>query len=114
MAEKKVTKKKEEKVNFDFEKGILGRVVTEKSFSQADSDAKYSFYVEKGTNKIEAKKLIEKKFSVKVKKINLITVPGKLKKMRTVKGVNVKRHQDKKKVIFTLVGKDKIKNFTEI
>ncbi len=112
---KKEDKKKQEpKTDFNFESGIKGRVVTEKSFDQADALKKYSFYIDRDMNKIEARKMIEKKYSVKVAKVNVITVPGKLKRTRTTKGINVKRHQDRKKVVFTLEGKDEIKNFTQI
>lgn len=108
------TKIKVKEPDFIFDKIIKSRVVTEKSFNSADQMKKYTFYLEADKNKLEAKKIIENKYNVKVAKINIITVPGKLKKTRTVKGMLIKRYPDRKKVVFTLNDKDEIKNFTQI
>lgn len=117
MAKEKAKVKSKTKVkepDFIFDKIIKSRVVTEKSFNNADQLKKYTFYLEGDKNKLEAKKIIENKYKVKVAKINIITVPGKLKKTRTVKGMQIKRYPDRKKVMFTLNEKDEIKNFTQI
>ncbi len=119
MAKEKVkaktkVKAKVKEPDFIFDKVIKSRVITEKAFNNADQMKKYTFYLESGENKIEAKKIIENKYKVKVAKINIITVPGKLKKTRTVKGMQIKRYPDRKKVVFTLKDKDEIKNFTQI
>lgn len=57
-------------------------LITEKSaILQADQN-KYIFKVAKDANKIEVKQAVEKIYDVKVTKVNLMNVRGKLKRVR--------------------------------
>jgi large subunit ribosomal protein L23 len=70
---------------------------------------KYTFLVPRGVNKIEARKIIEEKYKVKVKNINSIVRVGKLK--RDWKSNKKKRNSDMLKMVFTLKKGDKIDEF---
>lgn len=58
---------------------------TEKGAAQA-KDNKYLFSVERGANKIEIRKAVERLYKVKVRDVNTIRMPGKLKRVRTALG----------------------------
>ena len=60
---------------------IIRPILTEKSNLLTESQNKYFFEVSLGSNKIEIKKSIEKRFNVKIKKINTINCKGKNKNM---------------------------------
>ncbi|MDX2050616.1 MAG: 50S ribosomal protein L23 [Rickettsiaceae bacterium] len=72
-------------------------VVTEKSSLQGEN-GKYSFVVSKDATKENVAKAVEKIFTVKVKKVNIIILPGKTKRFKGVLG----KRQDLKKAIVTL------------
>jgi large subunit ribosomal protein L23 len=55
-------------------------VVTEKSASMQSMRNQFTFEVASGANKIEVKKAIETLFSVKVLKVNMISMRGKQKR----------------------------------
>jgi large subunit ribosomal protein L23 len=55
-------------------------VVTEKSTSMQALRNQFTFEVAPSTNKVEVKKAIEALFSVKVVKVNIVTLPGKQKR----------------------------------
>lgn len=84
-------------------------VISEKSYAMANAENKYTFLVPGGFNKIDLKKEIEKRYKVKVEKVNSIVRPGKMKRdWRTNK---LRRKSDKTKMIFTLKKGDKIDEF---
>ncbi len=84
-------------------------IISEKSYSLANSANKYTFFVDRGINKIEAKKAIEVKYKVKVISVNSIVKLGKLKRdLRTYKS---RRVSDMMKIIVTLKKGDKIDEF---
>ena len=58
---------------------------TEKGAAQA-VDNKYLFSVERGANKIEIRKAVEELYKVKVRDVNTVRMPGKLKRVRSVQG----------------------------
>tara|TARA_Y100000817_G_C16520362_1_gene395283 strand:+ start:83 stop:397 length:315 start_codon:yes stop_codon:yes gene_type:complete len=93
----------------DINKIIIGPLLTEKGATLTESLNKYLFKVEKASNKIEIKKAIENKFNVKVKKVSIINVKGKMKSMSVKSSGRTIRTQGKKsswkKAIVTL-GKD--------
>ena len=93
----------------DINKIIIGPLLTEKGATLTESLNKYLFRVEKASNKIEIKKAIESKFNVKVKKVSIINVKGKMKSMSVKSSGRTIRTQGKKsswkKAIITL-GKD--------
>lgn len=55
-------------------------VVTEKSTSMQAMRNQFTFEVATSANKVEVKKAIEALFSVKVVKVNIVTLPGKQKR----------------------------------
>ena len=90
----------------DINKIIIGPLLTEKGATLTESLNKYLFKVEKASNKIEIKKAIENKFNVKVKKVSIINVKGKMKSMSVKSSGRTIRTQGKKsswkKAIVTL------------
>lgn len=73
---------------------ILRRpLVTEKSTMLKDEKNEYIFEVAKHATKPEIKKAVEKAFKVNVIKVNVITIPGKSKRMggRVIKGLPWKK-----------------------
>ena len=59
---------------------ILKPVLTEKGYDGI-ADKKYTFIVKKDANKTQIKIAIEQMFGVKVKSVNTLNRPGKLKRM---------------------------------
>lgn len=55
-------------------------LVTEKSASMQERSNKFSFEVTSAANKREVKKAVETLFSVKVTKVNMISVPSKTRR----------------------------------
>ena len=90
----------------NIDKVIIGPLLTEKGSILTESLNKYLFKVEKSSNKIEIKKAIENKFNVKVDKVAIINVKGKLKSMSVKSSGRTIRTQGKKsswkKAIITL------------
>jgi large subunit ribosomal protein L23 len=76
---------------------IFKPVVSEKSYL-LNEEGKYSFFVDKRSNKSEIKNAIEKLFSVKVAKVNTLNKAGKVKRNRLGTGVE----NSVKKAIVTL------------
>ena len=93
----------------DINKIIIGPLLTEKGAVLTESLNKYLFKVEKGSNKIQIKKAVESRFNVKVKKVAIVNVKGKLKSMSVKSSGRTIRTEGKKsswkKAIVTL-GKD--------
>ena len=90
----------------------LQPVVSEKSYSLANAQNKYTFLVDGKANKIEVAAEVEKKYKVKVEKVNSIVRPGKLR--REYKTNKKYRDEDITKVIVTLKKGDKIDEFLNI
>lgn len=84
-------------------------VITERTYDMANALNKYTFLVQRGVNKIEASKVVEEKYKVKVESINSIVRPGKLK--RDWKSNKKRRNSDMLKMVFTLKKGDKIDEF---
>ena len=85
---------------------ILAPVITEKSMAGI-ADKKYTFKVAKDANKIEIAEAVEKLFSVKVAKVNTISVRGKEKRMGRYSGYTASW----KKAIVTLKADSKAIEF---
>ena len=81
---------------------ILKPVISERSMDDAQNK-KYTFKVQKDSNKTQIKLALEEVFGVEVKKLNIINVKGKKKRM----GKSVGRTSDTKKAIVTLTPKSK-------
>lgn len=69
-----------------------------------DKNNQYAFVVDSIANKIEIKRAVELKYSVKVLEVNTLTVRGKTKRMGRFAG----KRPDWKKAIVTLKAGDKI------
>jgi large subunit ribosomal protein L23 len=76
---------------------IIRPWITEKTMAMKDRK-KYTFVVDKNSNKTEIKNAVEKIFGVKVDKVNTINMRGKKKRV----GVHEGRRPDWKKAIVTL------------
>jgi len=90
----------------DYRDIIIKPVVTEKTMNLL-ADNKYTFLVDKKSNKTEIKNAIEDIFKVKVEKVSTIIVKGKPKRMGKFEG----RRSDRKKAIISLKAGQKIKLF---
>ena len=73
-------------------------LVTEKSTRQREGQNLYHFEVDRQANKIEIKRAVEQLFRVKVKRVNVSRVRGKVKRL----GRNVGRCPDWKKAVVLL------------
>jgi len=87
---------------------IIKPIVTEASMN-AMADKKYTFVVDKKSNKTEIKNAVESIFGVKVASVNTMNMLGK--KKRT--GVHVGKRPDWKKAIVTLTEDSKTIEFFE-
>ena len=76
---------------------ILEPIITEKT-ANMEADGKYAFKVANKANKTEIKSAIEKKFNVKVEKINIVNSHPKKKRVGKYTGMTSKY----KKAIITL------------
>jgi len=85
---------------------ILRPVISEKSFA-AEEAGKYIFHVAAAANKDLIKKEIESLFKVEVKNVNIINVPGKLKRVGRIFG----KRSDVRKAIVTIKKGQEIKEF---
>ncbi|RKY89904.1 50S ribosomal protein L23 [candidate division KSB1 bacterium] len=88
-------------------KTILFPLVTEKITLISEKENKYGFEVDPRANKIDIAKRIEERFEVKVEKVNVMNVKGKLKRMGRFQG----RRKKRKKAIVTLKKGYKIELF---
>ncbi|MBT9152981.1 MAG: 50S ribosomal protein L23 [Firmicutes bacterium] len=87
---------------------LIRPVVTEKAVKLAQSENKYTFYVNPKSNKIEIKKAVEDLFKVHVQDVNTANVKGKKKRVgRSPEGYRPNR----KKAIISLRPGDKIEIF---
>lgn len=81
-------------------------LITEKSAVQ-QAEGKYAFEVAKDSNKHMIKESVEIAFSVTVTKVNIVTMPGKTRRM----GRNIFLTPSWKKALVTLKPGDKIELF---
>jgi large subunit ribosomal protein L23 len=79
--------------------------ITEKGTSLAEKLNQYQIEVDRGANKIDIRRSVEKIFSVKVLRVNTINVGGKKKRLRHMQ---YGKTNDWKKAIVTLKEGDKI------
>lgn len=85
---------------------ILAPVITEKAVSVLP-EKKYTFRVAKDANKISIAAAVEEIFGVKVKKVNTISMKGRLRRMGRHEGYT----SDWKKAIVTLTEDSKTIEF---
>jgi len=82
-------------------------LITEKNTALQAPQGKYAFEVAAGANKEQVKQAVEKAFKVSVTRVNVMTVPGKRRRMRGGWVTN----PSWKKAIVTLKPGDKIELF---
>ncbi|MDK2918785.1 MAG: large subunit ribosomal protein [Candidatus Petromonas sp.] len=87
---------------------IIKPIITERSMEEM-AEKKYTFEVDKRSNKVEIKKAVEKIFGVNVDKVNTISVKGKKKRMGRYEG----RTKSWKKAVVTLTPDSKEIEFFE-
>jgi len=85
---------------------IIKPIVTENSMDLM-ADKKYTFVVDKRSNKTEIKNAVELVFGVKVEKVNTMNMLGKKKRQ----GVHIGKKADWKKAIITLTEASKTIEF---
>lgn len=85
---------------------LLGPVVSEKSFEQADL-GKYTFKIAKTANKTEVKNAVQQIFGVKVLSVNTLNRQGKTQRTRFGYG----KRNDQKRAIVTVAPGDVINVF---
>jgi large subunit ribosomal protein L23 len=90
----------------DYRDVIIKPVVTEKSMSLLEEN-KYTFIVDKRSNKTEIKNAIESIFKVTVEKVSTMNVKGKPKRMGRFEG----KKPDRKKAIVKVKYGEKIRIF---
>ena len=85
--------------------GLIKRpLMTEKSTILQDLRNQYTFQIADGANKCEVKKAVESIFDVKVEAVNIVRVPGKIRRILGRPG----RTMPWKKAIITLREGDRI------
>ena len=87
---------------------IIRPIITERSMDDM-AYGKYTFVVDRKTNKTEVKKAVETIFGVKVEKVNVMNVLGKVKRQ----GANSGKRPDWKKAIVKLTEDSKRIEFFE-
>jgi large subunit ribosomal protein L23 len=90
---------------------LIRPLYTEKIAKLQDSENKYAFEVNRNANKIEIRNEIEKRFDVRVEKIQTMNVRGKMRQQMTRAGRFFGRQPDWKKAVVTLADGDKIDLF---
>jgi large subunit ribosomal protein L23 len=82
-------------------------LITEKVTRLQEGLNQYAFEVEPNSNKVEIRKAVEERFSVKVKKVRTLNVRGKMKTLGRFSG----RRPNWKKAIVTLAKGESIDLF---
>ena len=85
---------------------LVRPIVTEKN-TALNEVGKYCFEVLLTANKIEIKRAVEEVFSVQVSQVNIIKVPGKMRRMGKTSGMT----RSWKKAVVTLVAGQQIDLF---
>lgn len=85
---------------------IIRPLITEKS-NDLMAEGKYTFEVDRRANKTQIRQAVEALFNVKVRKVNTMRVPGKLRR----RGRFVGRTPERKKAIVTVAPGHEIKIF---
>jgi len=81
-------------------------IITEKSYKLME-DNKYTFEVDRKSNKLDVKLAVQEHFDVKVEKVNIINVKPKKRRVGRYTGLT----RNRKKAIVTLAEGQKIAEF---
>lgn len=90
---------------------LVRPVITEKVNSQMEKENRYTFVVDKRSNKLEIKNAVESFYNVKVAEVNTTIVPAKNKSRFTKSGFVKGRKPSYKKAIVTLAEGESIDLF---
>lgn len=85
-------------------------IITEKATTAKESNNKITFAVDPRAGKNEIKKAVEEVFKVKVEKVNILNIKGKVKRIGRSEG----KRPDWKKAIATLKKGDTIEVFDQV
>lgn len=91
---------------------LVSPILTEKVNIQMEKSGRYTFEVDKRSNKLEIKKAVEEFYGVKVTEVNTVVVPGKNKTRYTKAGFLQGVKPSYKKAIVTLAEGDSIDLFS--
>lgn len=91
---------------------LVRPVITEKVNGQMEKQNRYTFVVDKRSNKLEIKEAVESFYSVKVNEVNTIVVPAKNKSRFTKAGFVKGRKPSYKKAVVTLAEGETIDLFS--
>lgn len=94
-------------MNLDVHDILRFPLITERSTDLREHMNKVVFIVNRFANKHQVKQAVEETLNVKVEKVNIINVSGKIKKLGRHEG----KKPDRKKAIVTLKQGEKIKIF---
>jgi large subunit ribosomal protein L23 len=86
---------------------IIRPVISEKSYNLIESEAQYTFQVDRRANKNQIKRAIESAFDVKVDKVNTVSVKSKPKRQGLTRG----RTSSWKKAVVKLAAGERIELF---
>ncbi|MGC9360876.1 MAG: 50S ribosomal protein L23 [Anaerolineae bacterium] len=86
---------------------LIRPILTEKSGYHADALSKYTFEVDSRANRLDVKRAVEQTFDVSVTKVNVMIVPGKVRRWGRRLGVT----SSWKKAVVTLADGDSIQFF---
>src|ERR687884_271730 len=88
----------------------LQPLLTEKITALREANNKVGFIVRSDANRIEIKRAVEAVLKVKVERVNVMTVPGKIKRMGRFAG----KRPDWKKAIVTLKAGEKLEMYESV
>ncbi|MNS14967.1 50S ribosomal protein L23 [compost metagenome] len=91
---------------------LVRPVITEKVNGQMEKQNRYTFVVDKRSNKLEIKEAVENFYNVKVEEVNTMVVPAKNKSRFTKAGYVQGRKPAYKKAVVTLLGGETIDLFS--
>ncbi len=93
---------------------LIRPIISEKAEALSDQLQHYSFVVDKGSNKVEIRKAVERMYNVAVASVNTMIMPGKSKQRYTKTGVQKGTVGAFKKAIVTLAAGEEIDFFGDI
>lgn len=91
---------------------LVRPVITEKVNGQMEKQNRYTFVVDKRSNKLEIKEAVENFYNVKVEEVNTMVVPAKNKSRFTKAGYVQGRKPAYKKAVVTLLDGEAIDLFS--
>ncbi|WP_129019817.1 MULTISPECIES: 50S ribosomal protein L23 [Edaphocola] len=91
---------------------LVRPVITEKVNGQMEKQNRYTFVVDKRSNKLEIKEAVENFYNVKVEEVNTMVVPAKNKSRFTKAGYVQGRKPAYKKAVVTLLDGETIDLFS--